>query len=238
LKYELADKTAFKDSLIRAGYLYHGKKITDENSADDNFKHLVDSLYEKYAASFTSQKFMSIKALREKYKDELWNKFKFETAFALKFSSADSLVRNSHYSKFQIYNTIALPIGKSGQCLLGLNVASARYDSIHPVKTDSVTMKNDTVRYTVTHATLAARLYAGSNNFKMFLEGSGKYGSDKMANASLNMGAELNLSDGLWVVINIGNNWKKDTDVANSKWVDGLFWKIDLRFHIPEKKKI
>ena len=56
--------------------------------------------------------------------------------------------------------------------------------------------------------------------------------------ASLNAGAEINIRDGIWAVLNFGNSWSKQTNVNSLNWNSDWYWKLDLRFHLPEKKRI
>ncbi len=241
LKLSARDEHGFILSLINEGQLYNGKSFNEDDVAADNgLRDFVDSLYNLNRENFKDARFFSIKELRDQYKKKTWNKFKFETAIAFKFSSADSIVRNGYLSKFQLYNTLAVPLGKSGQWLIGINVSSERRDSVKITVVDSVNTIMDPVKYQNTIGTLAMRFYVGSNNFKSFIETSLKNGSDKLLNIGLNIGTEINLADGLWGAINLGNNWMKSTDsnIAGNKWLNNFFWHIDIRFHLPEKKKI
>ena len=218
--------------LEREGKQYQGRLITeDEVAGSDSVKAFIHNLY--YARQF------GMKAFRELYKNKYWNKFKFETALAVRYSSADSLMTHSHYSKFEIYNTLAFPLGKSGQILVGLNYSDNLLDTIHLVKIDSLTTIKDTLKYHASEFTLATRLYAGTNKFKGFIEGSGKWRSDNMLKFGLNIGAEICVTDGLWAILTCGNSWNKSTvSSAGSKWSENWFWNIDLRFKIPEKMKL
>jgi hypothetical protein len=225
----------FINDLISKGQLYKGNSITLENIAkDEGLKNFIESLYLSDSTVF------SIKKLREKYKNDNWNKGKFETALAFKFNSPDSLMANSYYSKFELYNTAAFKLGKSGQLLLGVNLSDNRMDSVQYAIIDSNKTSIDTVQYHFSNITIASRLYLGTNKLKAFIEGSGKLNTDKMIKLGINVGAEINVVDGLWAMINFGNNWSKSTDsnIQQKKWTSSWYWSIDLRFKIPEKMKI
>jgi hypothetical protein len=222
----------FIDSLIAIGLKYKGKEITDEDVANnDDIKKLVHNLY-------LDTRFFSIKSLREEYKNKNWNKLKFETAIGVKFSSPDSLVAHSYYSKFEIYNTLAVPFLKNvGQWLIGLNYSDNKMDSIQYTIIDSTKIILDTINYHYSVFSLGTRIYVGTNNFKAFIEGSGKFSTDKTLKFGINIGAEITITDGIWAMINYGNNWIKSTDsnIPERKWASDWYWGFDIRFKIPER---
>ena len=219
-------RSAFIDSLRINGVTFNGVLISPENIAqDEELARHVDTLFQNYYTKAG----LSLQSLRTKYKDANWNKLKFETAVAVRYSSQDSLFQNIHYTKFIIWNTLAFPLRNWGQGLLGLNVSNE--------KNDSLNNNLDTISYSFTNFTFSSRFYAGSNNLKAFLEGSLKYNSSHFLQSSLNVGAELNITNGLWAVINFGNNWLKNTKLKTD-WESAFYWKLDLRFHLPEKKHI
>lgn len=232
--------TTFINQLINEGYKLNGTVLSDELVAsDDNVKNSLDSLYKVY---FADSSFFSadMKAMRDKYKNAVWNKIKFESAMAIKFNSPDSLFVNSYYSMFQLYNTVALPVGNSGQWLIGLNYANTRKDSIESKSMDSLAITYDTVRYKYSLLTLSTRLYAGTNKLKAFIEGSGKYENSDKLWLGITIGAEINITDGIWAMINAGNTWTKSTGktASGDAWTDEWYWGFDFRFKIPEKMKL
>jgi hypothetical protein len=238
LKKEAYDESMFIDSLVAAGYVYNGTPITNFMVMNDSVlrNYIDENLYKSRRVS----RVFSIKSLREQYKNQNWNKTKFETSMAMKFSSGDSLIAHSYYSKFQFFNTYAHNLGKFGQILIGVNYADTRKDSIHRVQRDSVRVITDTVSYHYSEFTLATRIYLGTNKFKAFIEGSGKYTTDKMMRLGINVGAELNVYDGIWASVNFGNNWARSTDTTlpDRKWSSDFYWSLDFRFKIPEKMNL
>jgi hypothetical protein len=219
-------RSEFIDSLRIQGVKFNGLLISPENiAADEELERHVDSLFQDYSRKTPR----SLQSIRTKYKDANWNKLKFETALAVRYSSQDSLFQNIHYTKFIIWNTLAFPLRNWGQGLLGLNISNE--------KNDSLNSNLDTIKYSYTNFTFSSRFYAGSNNLKAFLEGSLKYNSSHFLQPSVNIGAELNITNGLWAVINFGNNWLKNTKLKTN-WESSFYWKLDLRFHLPEKKHI
>ena len=241
---EAIDETHFINSLIETKYQINGKIVTEDNLAEDiDLKNSVDSLYILYTAKNEYRRdttLFNIKALREKYKNEVWNKLKFESAAAIKFNSADSLFSNSYYSKFELYNTIGSNIGKSGQWLIGLNYTNTRKDSIETIQNDNLSISYDTIRLNNSQLTLSTRIYAGTNKIKAYLEGAGKYENSDMLSIGINIGAEVNVSDGIWAMINVGNNWVKNIadNSQNRDWTNKWYWGFDFRFKIPEKMKL
>lgn len=222
-------KDKFRENLEKRGEKFGDKPISLIGMAEDPMmQNYVDKLYEEDLRKEVS-----------KSKDEFWNKFKLETSAAIKYSSPDSLIKAISFSKFQIWNSLALPIGKSSQLLIGANYALVRNDSLYFIKNDTGGFRIDTLKYFRHLPNLSARFYAGSNSLKAFIEGSAKYSTDRQMLYTLNMGAEFNIRDGIWAVLNAGNNWTKSTDKNNglppstSKW----FLKIDLRYHLGEKRK-
>ncbi len=224
-------KDKFREELEAKGETFNGKPISLIGMAEDPaMQKRVDELYET-----------KIKEDVSNSKDEFWNKFKFETSMAVKYSSPDTLIHTVSFAKFCIWNSIALPVGKSAQLLIGANYSLARRDSLYTKKTnDSLGFKIDTLKYFQHLPNLSARFYAGSNMLKAFVEASAKYSTDRLMLYTLNIGAEFNIKDGLWAVLNTGNNWTRSFDDKNglppntSKW----FFKLDLRYHIGEKRKL
>ena len=240
LKKDAVDENAYIRYLISERQLYNGKNFTEDDiAANNDLRDYIDSLYRNRTDNLNDTRFFSVKSLRQQYKKDNWNKFKFETAIAVRFSSNDSLVAHNHYSKFELYNTIALPLGKSGQWLTGLNFSDVRTDSIQITASEGTTVNGDTVSSHVFLSSLASRIYVGSNDFKTFFEGSGKIGSDKMLRLGLNIGAEFNILDGIWAMVNFGNNWSKSTDssIRTRNWTNTWYWSFNLRFKLPETKR-
>ncbi|MFL5763828.1 MAG: hypothetical protein ACJ77K_07795 [Bacteroidia bacterium] len=236
----------FEKKLMETHTLIRNQKVTKLALGDSLFQESVDSAFrlDPEIIGLATQEQFRIEALREKYKEVTWNKLKFESAFALKYSSPDSLVHNIHYSKFEIYNTLALPLGKAtkshcgwGQLLIGLNVSSGIGDSIRVI-TDSAFTITDTVRYKYSSANLSGRIYAGSNGFKTFLEGSCRYQNGGQVKATLNGGAEFNVRDGIWAALLFGNSWTSPPTGGTGPWKSDWFWRLSLKFHLPETKKI
>ena len=244
LSKSLEAKKVYIENLKKNKIKINGIEINDLNLSEDNISRAIDSLFFADAKNSALLREFSLANMRQKYKNLTWNKFKFETSFAVKYSGRDSLIQNIHYSKFELYNTLAIPLGKRtttksgwGQMLVGLNFSGGKADSLRIVSDSAFTI-TDTIKYNFNTISLATRIYAGTNNFKTFIEGSAKYGSEELFRTSLNVGAEINIRDGIWAVLNFGNAWTKQMNVASSNWNSDWYWKLDLRFHLPEKKRI
>jgi hypothetical protein len=243
---ELIDQTT-DIVLLRDRYLndvvigrmkYNGTIISYESIAkNDEVKAFVDEEFRKHTAAVKGSEFLTIKN-RKKYKNEMWNKAKFETAIATRVTSPDSLIKNSHYSKITIYNTFAFPIKTSGQGLIGLNYSNELVDSVKTFMTDSATTNRKIQTSSVSLVNLSSRFYVGTNSFKVFFEGSCKFNLQHSIKPSVNFGSEFLLRDGIWGIINLGNNWTGDTSAKTTTWSSNFYWNFHLRFQIPEKIKI
>jgi hypothetical protein len=249
----LSSEVKFQDSLFKSEEFRKefgiptGMSITDALANDATLTQKIHERFISEIEKHPEYEIFEIESVRKKYRNLNWNKMKFETAFALKFSAPDSFVSHSRYARFEVYNTFAFPIGNNnesgkpgwGQGLIAVNFSNERSDTIILQSADSNSFISDTVTSNFSSFTIASRLYAGNNAFKTFIECSYKSEIDRLRKISLNIGSEINLTDGLWAVINFGNEWinaadSKSKTASKSNWI----WKIDLRFHLPEKKKI
>ncbi len=239
LRGNLDTRIHFIDSLHRNKEQYKDTIISRENIAQSSgMEKYVDTLFMDYKSSLMINDTnhlstgLSIQEIRNRYKDELWNKLKFETAIAMRYSSPDSLFSNVHFTKFRMWNTVAFPLGKSGQALVGLNYSNEKQDS-----TDADTQEK--IKYNNNNLTFTTRVYAGSNELKAFIEGSYNIGfQNHIHDRSINSGMEFNLFNGVWAVVNLGNSWSRNTKLEKKGSQSNFFWKFDLRFHLPEKKHV
>ena len=124
-----------------------------------------------------------------------------------------------------------------GQWLLGLNYSNEHLDSVRTTTVDTTTI-TDTVGYSLNKVGLATRLYVGANRAKGFVEGNMKYDFRKQIKAGFNLGAECNIVDGLWIMLNYYMDFSRDLSVSGSKWQQGWGFKADIRFNLPEKFKL
>jgi hypothetical protein len=168
---------------------------------------------------------IKLKNAKDRYKEQNWNRQKLDIAYAFKTSSPDSLLKNVKAGKHAAWITGGLPVKDWGQVLIGLNYAYVIADS-----TDEAV--NETFRYRYSTVSLASRMYAGTNRFKGFLEVQYKYdGSVETNNFLLNSGAELNINNGIWLVLEAGIVWNDPGDAANDPVYRTGF---SFRFNLPE----
>jgi hypothetical protein len=164
-----------------------------------------------------------IKELKEVHKVEYWNKFKWDVAFAWLSKSPDSLVTNLTTKKIAAWTTWAIPCSKWGQLLIGVNYTHDWLDTI----IDSTNVKKN-----YGNLSIPARLYAGKNRIKGFVEAQFKWnGETKKQDGLLNVGAEVNPIPGIWLVLNAGYTFN---DLFTSNSTSNLYTHFDIRFAIPE----
>ncbi len=129
----------------------------------------------------------SIEALIERYEENNWNAKKLDLAVAIKGTSIDSLADNVEFKQVAAWLTYSNGINNWGQWLFGINY---NYDDL--------INENNKLSFN-------ARLYAGKNRIKGFIEGQYQIESFEDVNSFLlNSGFELNVIGSLWADINFG----------------------------------
>lgn len=126
----------------------------------------------------------SLAALREVYRNELWNAPIWEVGVATLQTSKDSLVRNLGFSQIGFWTTAGVPISKKGQLLIGGKLGFV----------DSTSWQ--------TTASLGVRMYYGNNNIKAFIAGEYVY-KNKTSSAVASAGCQFNIANGLWAQFTI-----------------------------------
>jgi len=121
----------------------------------------------------------SLAALRDQYRNLLWNAPIWEAGIATLQTSKDSLVKHLTFSQIAFWTTAGVPIGKKGQLLIGGKLGFI----------DSTAWQ--------TTASIGERLYYGSNNIKGFIQGEYQY-RNKMSSAVFGAGCQFNIANGLW----------------------------------------
>lgn len=156
--------------------------------------------------------------LKEDYRKKYWNATKLDFAAAILSSSPDSLVKNIRFNRAELWLTWAQKVGENGQFLLGANAK---------------TVKNllDTVKATQNNSyfnlSIPARYLLGTNRVKGFVEGQYSYiGELKENKFLLNLGAELNIIDGVWVNVYGGLDYNKS--VGSTTFVTNFNLKLTL----------
>ena len=131
------------------------------------------------------------KRLRKRVEDRDWNADLLEVAAGLLAGSRDTTGNDIAVNQYAAWLTYAKGLGKWGQLLLGGRAATVR---------DSVSTKFKSA------GTLGARLFAGVNQYKVFLEGERKLASGGDT-SMLNGGGEARFASGGWVQFSAGFQW-------------------------------
>lgn len=164
-----------------------------------------------------------ISTYRETFKAANWNNKRWDLAVACKYKSPDSLAKNARVTNFSFWSTWASPVGKYGQILYGTNVSLLRKDTLD---------KDNTFRFVKKYVEISfpLRIYLGKNEFKGYFELQYKFiESAGTNNLWYNLGAEVSLRDGIWVVFSAG--YRKDLTTNTSDLISNF----SLRYTIPEK---
>jgi hypothetical protein len=184
--------------------------------------------FEEYKEKRLDEDFKSnLEKIKETYKLKKWNADKLELAIAFLTESPDSLAKNIQFAGIGLWSTYAKGVKDWGQFLLGASYNYVSFDSL-------IIVNNSIQNFNDHKISTALRLYLGNNKYKGFFEGQANYASlPNSFNALVNFGAELNISDGLWVNFNAGYLFTDITGKASSD----LFTGFDFRFQIPENLK-
>lgn len=196
----LEKRENYKDQIMERFKKIYNCNLTDKE-CENKYRQFEKDELKKYEDN-------AYDGIREEYQKENWNKEKLDFALAILGTSPDSLAKNIELSRFSAWSTFAYPLYDWGQILLGGNI---NYNVLSEKGSGS----------------LATRIYGGNNNVKGFIESQYKKdNSIKSTNWLLNVGVELNLSKGLWLVYYAGyENMKINNDVT-SKFVS----QFDLKF--------
>jgi hypothetical protein len=160
---------------------------------------------------------MEINRIKKKYKEDHWNDNKLDLAVALVSSSPDSLVKNIRFNRAQLWLTGAFKAGNHGQFLIGVQAMTSR----NLVDTAAAADKN------YAELSIPARYLMGTNRVKGFAEGQYSYtGLLKSHHVFLNLGAELNIIDGVWLNVDAGLDY--NTTLESSAFVTNLNLKLTL----------
>lgn len=156
--------------------------------------------FDEYVNSREDQSDVSINKeidqMKMQYKKDNWNATKFDIALALLSSSPDSLTKNIRFNEASLWLTYALRCGKKGQLLAGLK------SSINKIS-DETSGSSGTEAFV--DISVPVRYLLGTNRVKGIGEFQYEYmGVVKTSNVLLNLGIELNLTDGLWMDFTAG----------------------------------
>ena len=162
-----------------------------------------------------------IKAIKEDYRKRHWNDERLDVALALTAYSQDSFLSNIQYNRADFWLTYATGMfSDHGQFLIGCNANAAKN------LTDTVAANANKIFFNLS---IPARLLIGTNRIKGFAEIQYSYiGSPKTHNAFLNLGAELNIVDGVWVNLYGGIDY--DVTAQQGRFKTNL----DIKLTLPE----
>jgi opacity protein-like surface antigen len=247
-KYEL------KDSTSDAYYELRGK-LREYISAR---REALSEAYKKNKDRYKEQE-EEINILRKEYLAENWNATRLDWGVAAKLITPDTTFsKNLRYDKFSFWLTGAVRIGekigkKNGQnqLMIGVNI-NHEYKGLE--KKDSILYNIDSTTYNSITYAASLRYYLGTNRIKAFVEAqlSGsmtKYekhlnfeekiiqkSTENKLSFLLNAGAELNVSDGIWIIANLGYNIERN--FSRNLTASNLVYKLDFRFNLPQKFKL
>ncbi|HKP75953.1 MAG TPA: hypothetical protein VJT67_10450 [Longimicrobiaceae bacterium] len=156
-----------------------------------------------------------ITALKKAHEERSWNARLLDIAYAVGASAEDSTGRGARVDAHSLWATYANPISRWGQLLVGVRGGMAR---------DSVA---DGFAGTVS---AAARLYAGSNDYKFFAETRIASGGPVADRFLLHGGAEAALPFSLWA--NASAGWEVPTGGGRGR----LVTRFSVKSGLPSTK--
>lgn len=143
------------------------------------------------------------KELNEMWSSDSWNKSISEFAFALKADSKDSLAKNLELTKISAWYSKAFQLGTWGQILAGANADYSKNIGENKYKGQG---------------SIALRLYAGSNNYKVYAETQSTFIDSKKPEWLFNSGLEMRIEENLWMEFSAG--FEKNELSSNSLVTD------------------
>jgi hypothetical protein len=143
------------------------------------------------------------KELNEMWSSDSWNKSISEFALAVKADSKDSLAKNLELTEISAWYSKAFQLGKWGQILTGANADYRRNIGENKYKG---------------RGSIAARMYAGSNNYKIYAEMQSTFIDSKKPEWLFNSGLEMRIEENLWMEFTAG--LEKNESSSNSLVTD------------------
>lgn len=151
--------------------------------------------------------------LKAAYEEAHWNDQVLDVAYALRVSAADSLGNDPRSDAHTVWATLGLPVLSWGQFLLGVRAGMER--------------RVDEEDFGRT-ASAAARFYAGTNDYKFFVEG--ELRDDRVSNGDFlfHGGGELNVIEWAWTTFSFGV--ERDQETRKRR----LVTRISLKSGVPK----
>ncbi len=195
---DLRMDTVLEKELLILG---HRMNILTEKCSDSLPDSLIDTDPEEYnrllrACTDSSESGirqlleMRIMSARENARTHLWNRPIAEAGLAVKGRQGDGPDAALYADRFAVWMTGGWPIfGEKGQALIGVRGGLARDSSGNSYHGDVLA---------------AVRCYAGSNQFKGYLEWNIFAGAGRRPQEGIRCGGELRVSNGIWMSADIG----------------------------------
>ena len=197
-------------ALLQADPVAYGKQL-DELVRDS----LLAQLEQTEGTDSVHSIDATISAERERAKQTKWNKQILELGIAGMASSPDSSARHLFATRYAIWVSGAFPMFQNdGQLITSLKMAVSR-DATNSMKTGE--------------GSLAVRGYVGRNAQKGFLGLDWSFKDGMSPSLGANLGAELNLSNGLWLDLAIGVQKPSNGDAKITS-------SLNIRVGTPELK--
>ncbi|SHM73757.1 hypothetical protein SAMN05444266_110170 [Chitinophaga jiangningensis] len=201
---------AIPDQLPDWDYYLHKKIKTDSSWAKAYDQYVYNAKAPEFDAWFAN--------FKKDYKRENWNADKLDFALAVMGASRDSMIGNIRFAQVGFWSTYALRTGKNGQTLFGVNAG---------ISTDTVLKKDATNYFNIS---VPVRYVMGTNRVKGFGEFQYQYrGRYAEHHSFLNLGAEFNPVDGLWL------NFYGGVDHNFTAGKGSFVTNLDIKITLPEK---
>lgn len=206
----LVRAAALIDQVPDWDYYLHQKIKTDTVWAQAYEQFVYTSKAPEFDAWFAG--------FKKAYKQENWNADKLDIALAIMGASRDSLLGNIRFAQAGWWSTYALRTGKNGQTLIGINAGIAA---------DTALKKNAAHYFSIS---VPVRYVFGTNRVKGFGECQYQYrGRYAEHHSFVNLGAEFNPVDGLW--LNVYGGVDHNYTAGKGSFVTNL----DIKITLPEK---
>lgn len=148
--------------------------------------------------------------IREGWEDKQWNATTLDLAVGMRLSGNDTTARDLGVDRYAAWLTLGTGFGTWGQLLVGTQAGAQR---------DTLTGDFDA------YGSSAARLYVGTNNYKLFVEAQGSFTQDESARWLVNSGGEARFPLGGWITFSAGLEFDGDET--------GLVTNFSVKFGLP-----
>jgi hypothetical protein len=205
---------AVRNGIDTANVVDWEAKLREEPLRSKFDKELADT-----ASNMAQAEFMrDIKAIKERYKRDHWNDEKLDVAVALLASSPDSLIKKLRFNRASFWLTYAAKMGSSGQLLLGIYAYTSK---------DLTDTNKETMNKSYQYISIPVRYFLGTNRVKAFAETQYSYvGREEAHKVLVNLGSELNVTDGFWFTFYGGMDY--NSKVGKASFVTSLNLKVTL----------